>query len=99
MRAEDAHRLAGLHEKRLVVFERAKRRDDGVKTLPVARRFAAPAVNDQIFRLFGDLGIEVVHQHPQRRFLLPAFAGKRSAARRAHGLITGRFIRGELHHG
>ena len=98
VRAENSHRLAGLHEQRFVVFERAKRRDDGVKAFPVARRFAAPAVDDQIFGLFGDLGIEVVHQHAQRGFLLPAFAGKRSAARRAHRLVAGRFIRGEFHH-
>ena len=99
VRAKNSDWLAGLHQKRFVIFERAKRRDDGVETFPVARGFAASAVDDQVFRLLGDLGIEVVHQHAQRGFLLPAFAGKGIAARRAHGLIGGRFVRGELHHG
>ena len=89
VRAENADRLAGLHEQRFVVFERAQRRDDRVKAFPVARRLAAPAVDDQVFRLLGDLGVEVVHQHAQRRFLLPAFAGDGRAARRAHGLVAG----------
>ena len=41
------------------------------------------AVDDQFIRLLGNLGIEVVHQHPQRAFLLPAFAGNFAPPRRA----------------
>ena len=96
VRAENADGLAGLHEQRFVIFERAQRRDDRVIALPVARRFAAPAVDDQVFRLLGHLGIEVVHQHAQRRFLLPAFAGNGRAAGRADGLVAGRVFCGGL---
>ncbi len=98
VRAENADRLAGLHEQRFVVFEGAERSDDRVIAVPIASRLAAPAVDDQIFGLFGNLGIEVVHQHAQRRFLLPAFAGKGRAAGRADGLVAGRVFCGDLWH-
>ena len=90
VRAENSNRLARLDEKRLVIFKRAERGDDSVKAFPVARRFASPAVDDQIFGFFSDLGIEIVHQHAQRSFLLPAFAGNGGAARRSDGLMPGR---------
>ena len=45
---------------------------------------AGAAVDDQILGTLGDLGIEIVHQHPQRGFLRPALAGERRAARRAN---------------
>ena len=83
VRAEDAHRLARLHEQRLVVLQPLQRGDDGVVALPVARRLADAAVHDQLLRPLGHFRIEVVHQHPQRRFLLPALAGDLGAARRA----------------
>ncbi len=48
--AEHADRLARLHEQRLVVGERAKRRDDRVERLPRARRAPGAAVDDEIVR-------------------------------------------------
>ncbi len=84
MRAENADRLARLHQQRLVVFELAKGAHDGVKRRPIARGAASAAVDDQFVRLFGDLGIEVVHQHPQGGFLMPAFAGNFAPPRRAN---------------
>ncbi len=53
-----------------------------VEALPVARRPPDAAVNHQLVRLLGDLGVEVVHQHAQRRFGEPALGGKLRAARR-----------------
>ena len=58
---------------------------DDVEGLPAARRLAGAAVDDEIVRPLGDVGIEVVHQHAQRGFLLPALAAQRGAARRANG--------------
>ena len=84
VRAEDADRLAGLNEQRFVALERRQRPDDGVERRPAARRASRSAVDDQILRPFGDVGIEIVHQHPERRFLRPAFAGERGAARGAN---------------
>ena len=55
--------------------------DDGVERLPGARRLAGAAVDDEVVGIFGDLGIEVVHQHAQGRFLDPALAGAFGAAR------------------
>ena len=83
MRAEDAHRPARLHQQRLVVFERLQRAHDGVEALPVARRPAGAAIDDQVARVLADLRVEVVHQHAQGGFLLPALAGDLAAARRA----------------
>ena len=85
VRAEHGDRLAALHEQRLVVLERAQRAHDRVERLPVARRLPRAAVHHEIIRALGHLGIEVVHQHAQRGFLLPSLAGERGAARRAHG--------------
>jgi hypothetical protein len=82
VRAEDADRLAGLDEQRLVVLERAQRSNDGVVAGPVARGLSRPAVDDQVVRAFGDLGVEVVHQHAQGGLLRPALAGHRGASRR-----------------
>ena len=85
VRAEHADRLAALHEQRLVVLERAQRCDDRVERLPAARRLPGAAVDDEVVRPLGDVGIEVVHQHAERGFLLPALAGELGAARRADG--------------
>src|SRR5207237_6579010 len=41
-----------------------------------------PAVNDELVRIFGDIGIEIIHQHPHCRFLMPAFAAHLAPARR-----------------
>ena len=82
--AEDRHRLARLDEQRLVVAEPPQRGDDRVEALPVARRLARAAVDHQLLGPLGHLGVEVVHQHAQRRLLLPAAAGELGAARRAH---------------
>ncbi len=73
MRAEDADRLARLDEQGLVFLEPFERLDDLVEALPVARRAADAAVDDQALRILGDLFVEVVHQHPHRGFGGPAF--------------------------
>ena len=56
-------------------------RDDRVEGVPAARRAAGAAVDDEIVGAFGDVGIEIVHQHPQRGFLEPSPARQRRAAR------------------
>ena len=53
------------------------------------------AVHDEIVGPLGDLGVEVVHQHAQRGFLLPALAGDAScraarARRSRRGLAAAR---------
>ena len=84
MGAHDADRLARLDEQGLVVGEDAQLADDRVEGLPRACRATGPAVHDEMVRILRDLGIEVVHQHPQRRLLRPAAAGQLRAARGAH---------------
>jgi len=82
---EHADRLARLYQERLVVLERPQRSHDRVERLPVPRRFARTAVDHEVVGPFRDVGIEIVHQHPHRGFLRPAFAGQRGAARRSDG--------------
>ena len=53
---ENRDRLSRLHEQRLVVLEPVQRFDDRVVTLPVARRFASSAIDDQFFRLLATSG-------------------------------------------
>ena len=74
--AEHADRLAALDQQRLVVLQPAQRGDDALVALPVARRLAAAAVDDQVLGALGHLGVEVVHQHPQGGLLVPALAGQ-----------------------
>ena len=81
--AEHADRLARLHQQRLVVLQRLERRDDLVEILPGARRPADAAIDDQLVRVFGDIGVEIVHQHAQRRFGLPGQRVEFGAARGA----------------
>ena len=45
-----------------------------------SRGFPGTAVDDEILGPLGDVGIEVVHQHPQRGFLLPSLARQDSSA-------------------
>ncbi len=84
MRAKDTDGLAGLHQQRFVVTQRFELTHDGVERRPVARGFAGSAVNDQILRALGHLGVEIIHEHAQGGFLLPALAAKGGAAGRAN---------------
>ena len=89
VRAEDADRLARLHQQRLVVFELAQGGDDGVEVVPGARRLAGAAVDDEAVGVLGHLGVEVVHEHAQGRFLDPALAGALGAARGTDDAMLG----------
>ena len=68
VRAKHTDRLAGLNEQGFVVFQSLERLRDVVEAFPVARRFADAAVDDEVFRTLRHLRIEIVHEHPERRF-------------------------------
>ena len=78
--AEDADRLARLDQQGLVVVEPLERFDDLVEALPVARRAADAAVDDEALRVLGDLVVEIVHQHPHRGFGRPALGDDLASA-------------------
>ena len=90
--AEHADRLAGLHQQRLVLVQRLQRRDDAVEILPGAGGAADAAVDHQFVRIFGNVGIEIVHQHAQRRFGHPALGVELDC--RAGGRISRMLWRG-----
>ena len=79
--------LPALDEQRLVVGEAPQLADDGVEGLPAARGAARAAVDDEVVRVLGDLGIEVVHEHPQGR---PPAASRGRGLGPARGALTGR---------
>lgn len=90
-----ADRAAGLDQHGLVLLERPQGADHGVERAPVTGRLAGAAVDDQLGRVLGHLGVEVVHEHPQRGLLLPALGGQ---ARPACGTHLARTTRLLLHH-
>ena len=96
---EDADRLARLDEQRLVVLQPPQLADDGVEARPVPGGLARPAVDDQVIGPLGDLRVEVVHEHPQRGFLLPALARQLGAARRPDRAAAGLRLRSGEGHG
>ncbi len=83
--AKNAHRPPRLHQQRFVVFERTKRAHNRVECLPASRRAAGAAVHDQLVRLFSHFRVQIVMQHAQGGFLVPALAGECAAPRRADG--------------
>ena len=89
--AEDADRLAGLDEQRLVGLEPLQAVDDEVEVLPGARRAADAAVDDELVRVLGDVGVQVVHQHAHRRLGQPALGGDLGAGGREDvaGVVAG----------
>ena len=82
--AEHADWFAGLDEQRLVAFKPAQGRDDAVERLPVARCAPDAAIDHELARTFGDVGIEIVHEHPERRLGEPALGAEGRAVRAAN---------------
>ncbi len=81
---EHPDRLARLDEQGLVVGERGEGGADGVEGVPRARRPSGAAVHDEVVGSLGHLGIEVVHQHAQRRLGGPRSTGERRPPWRPH---------------
>ncbi|MNC29702.1 hypothetical protein D3C75_779650 [compost metagenome] len=63
MRAENGHRLAGLNEQGLVVFQCLQRTYNGVEALPIPCCLADSPIDDQLPGMLRHLRIEIVHQH------------------------------------
>src|SRR4029077_14083917 len=83
-----ADRLSRLHEKRFVIFHFVQRANNCVESFPTPRGATCSAVNDQLIGIFCDVRIEIVHQHPHRRFLMPPFARAFTAPRRVDDSLS-----------
>jgi hypothetical protein len=95
MGPKHADRLAGLHQQGFVALQLFQRGHDAVVALPVARRAADAAIDHEFVRLLGDVRIEIVHQHAERRFGLPALAGHhRTAGRADDAVVVETFVHG-----
>src|SRR5215472_9976056 len=88
MRAELSNRLSRLNEKRFVVFEFTQQTNDCIESFPASRGATSSAVDHQLIGIFRDFGIEIVHQHPHRRFLMPAFARAFITTRRLYNSFS-----------
>jgi len=88
-----------LHEQGFFLAEAGEGGDDGVEAFPVARRLADAAVDHEILGALRDLGVEIVHQHSQRRLGEPGPGGEAAAARRADRPAGGgrKLCHGKLH--
>ena len=82
MRPQHTDGLPALHEQRLVLSEREQRADDRAQCVVVARSLPRTAVDDQVLRPLGDLGVEVVQQHSQGGLRRPRSGVQLGAARR-----------------
>ncbi len=80
--AEHADGFSRLHEQGVVVIQRSEFGDDAVKVVPGARRAPDAAVDNQFVRAFGDVGVQVVHEHAHRRFGQPALGRDVGSGRR-----------------
>jgi hypothetical protein len=81
-RPEDSDRLTALNEHRLVVAERQQRADERAQRLGIPRRLSRAAVDDELLGPLGDLRVEIVQQHSQRRLRRPRARVQLGAARR-----------------
>ena len=84
MGAQNAHWLTRLDQQRLIVLQALERAHNGVEGGPVARSLPCAAVNHQLVRSFGYFRIEIVHQHAQGSFLLPALGAQPGSSRRTN---------------
>ena len=83
MGAENGNRLAALHEQRFIILKLAQRFKNGVKCIPIAGGAPPSAVDDEVFGVAGDFGVEVVLQHAVGGLLQPSFAVQFGANRSA----------------
>src|SRR5438270_3420701 len=88
---KNAHRLARLHQQSFIILKLFEGPNDSVISIPVARGLTCSAIYDQLAWALANFLVEIVHQHSHRGFLLPAFAGKRIAARRSNAGVCGSF--------
>ncbi len=86
--AHHPDRPARLDKQGLVATQVPQRPLDGPERRPVPRRFTGAPVDDQLFGVLGHLGVKVVVQHAQGRFLLPSLARQLAAMLGPHRAVA-----------
>ena len=94
MRPENADRLAGLDEQRLVRAEASELPEDRLEALGVPGRLSRAAVDDEVLPPLGHLRVEVVEQHPVRGFRQPRAAAQGGPFREGRWARTGGAVAG-----
>jgi hypothetical protein len=85
--AENSNGFSRLNEKGFVVFQGFEAFDDRMETVPIAGGLPGSPIDDQVLGIFRHLGVQVVHQHPERAFLAPAMGMQSGPARRPDGMV------------
>ena len=85
--AEHRHRLARLHHEGFVGFQVPQGVQNGFEGLPVPGGLAPSAIYDEILRIEGDLGVQVVLDHPVGRFDEPVSAMQLGSRRCFHDTV------------
>src|SRR5215207_676611 len=73
---EDDHGFSRLHKKRFILLQVFERFKNGVERFPGTGGFSTPTVDNEVFRLLGYFGVEVVLDHAIGSFAKPVLAGK-----------------------
>ena len=76
---EQANRLAGLDDQRLILVHPEQGFDNGLVARPIARRLAERGINDQLIGVFADT--QNIFQQAQQRLLPPPLGAQLRAAR------------------
>ena len=84
MRAKNAHRLTRLNQQGFVGRQCLERLENRLEAIPVAGRLADAPIDHQLLRIFSDLGIQIVLDHPPRALDQPVAAMQCSAAGRSN---------------
>ncbi len=71
MRLKNPNRFPRLHKQGLVCIQIFQLLYDLVKIRPCPRCPANTAIHHQLMRIFGHIGVQIIHQHPQRRLAEP----------------------------
>ena len=82
MGLDDSDGLTRLNHQRLIRLQVLEAGDDCVEILPCSRSATDAAIDHQFMRVLGYVGMQIVHQHPERRFCQPALGIQFRASRR-----------------
>src|SRR5579885_3101211 len=90
--AKNSHRLAGSDQQALLVLKLFKSFDKGVETWPIPRHAPGSSAGNQFLPTLGHRRVQAIHQHAQRGFLMPSFAGELFSCWGVNGLEGGQCL-------
>ena len=92
MGAKNTDRLTGLYQQGFVFTQRPQAVQNGFEGRPVAGGFTNTAIDHQVFRAFGNIGVKVVLDHAISRFDQPVLTTQRCSLGSANDMGGGIFL-------